>query len=706
MSARRRTATHTVHHVVILGAGYAGMAAAVQLTARTGRHPGMRVTVVNAHATFTERMRLHTAATGRRLAELSVPDLLDGTGAQFVRGWVTAVDADARTVRIDDERELRYDTLVYALGAVADTASVPGAADHAYTLDGSQDAALLADRLSRLDCGTVAVVGTGLTGVESAAEIAERYPELRVVLLGSREPGADLNRKAAAHVRATLGPAGCRGARGRRGDQGAARRGGAGGRGGRHGRRRAVDGRDTGVTARVGGRPGGRRTRTDRHRRAAALGVAPGGVRGRRRGGRPPGLRCDARHLPERDADGVHAALCIDRVLRGKQPKPFRFGYYHTPVSLGRGDAVVQFTRPDGSPRRICLTGRTAVRYKETVTASPWPTYGRMRKMPASGAFWPAAAGTPATGRADEHARRRPRPAGLRGAPAAAVLRRLPPARQRGRRGGRGAGRLAQVVRRGPLPGDRPEGVPDADRVQRGAGTAAFRPAQAGAVRRSVAAGADPDRVGHGRRRGGRRVGVDGAAGGPGDAQPAGAGGVRPAGGVRLRARRDRRGRRAVGDGGAAGRAPGPRACAGPPPPLHRGPVTAARGHRAVPRRHGRRGRQRADGAALAGRHPVDRRRRQGPPGAASGGGRGAGRRLVRGPRHRHLPGRRADGRAGRTRRGERRSGRGVPRAGPGDRHAHLRLRRRRPDHGPAQRGQPGQAPGGRRGAAHDMGTR
>jgi hypothetical protein len=30
-----------------------------------------------------------------------------------------------------------------------------------------------------------------------------------------------------------------------------------------------------------------------------------------------------------------------------------------------------------------------AVRYKETVTASPWPTYGRMKKMPASGAFWP-----------------------------------------------------------------------------------------------------------------------------------------------------------------------------------------------------------------------------------------------------------------------------------------------------------------------------
>lgn len=86
---------------------------------------------------------------------------------------------------------------------------------------------------------------------------------------------------------------------------------------------------------------------------------------------------------------GVHAAVSIVRVMQGKRPKPFRFGYYHTPVSLGRDDAVVQFTRPDDSPRRICLTGRAAARYKEAVTASPWPTYGRMKKMPASGAFWP-----------------------------------------------------------------------------------------------------------------------------------------------------------------------------------------------------------------------------------------------------------------------------------------------------------------------------
>lgn len=394
MSTQRRTRTQGAHHVVVLGAGYAGMAAAVQLAARTGkRRDAVRVTVVNARERFTERMRLHMTATGRPLDAMSVPEMLEGTGARFTRGWVTAVDAAARTVRVDDERVLSYDTLVYALGGVADTSAVPGVGDHAYTLDSAEDAQLLAERLEALGRddgrGTVAVVGTGLTGIESAAEIAERYPRLDVVLLGGEEPGATMNDKAAAHVRAALDRLGVRvrgGVRVAKVLAGSVELEGGGSI--------AADavlwtgGTRVAPLAAAAGLEVDERGRivTDRALRsvshpevyavgdAAAIRQGYGVMHGTCQGGMPT---------------GVHAALSIDRVLRGKQPKPFRFGYYHTPVSLGRGDAVVQFTRPDDSPRRICLVGAAAVRYKETVTASPWPTYGRMKKMPASGAFWP-----------------------------------------------------------------------------------------------------------------------------------------------------------------------------------------------------------------------------------------------------------------------------------------------------------------------------
>ncbi|MFG3206581.1 NAD(P)/FAD-dependent oxidoreductase [Streptomyces sp. NPDC048192] len=390
MSARHETGTeNTTHRVLVLGAGYAGMSAVIQLASRVKRREDVQVTLVNAQERFIERLRLHMTATGQQLAELSVPELLEGTGAQFVRGWVTAVDADARTVRIDDDRVLHYDTLVYALGGVADTAAVPGVGDHAYTLDSLQDAEMLADRLSRLGSGTVVVVGSGLTGVESAAEIAERHPELNVVLLGRKEPGAAMNPRARRYLQSALGRLGVRvrsGVEVAKVLPGSVELAG--------GESVAADvvlwtsGTRVSPLAAAAGLAVDERGRivTDAMLRsvshpdvyavgdAAAIRQGYGVMHGTCQGGMPT---------------GVHAAVSIVRTLKGKRPKPFRFGYYHTPVSLGRHDAVVQFTRPDDSPRRIHLTGRPAVRYKETVTASPWPTFGRMKKMPASGAFWP-----------------------------------------------------------------------------------------------------------------------------------------------------------------------------------------------------------------------------------------------------------------------------------------------------------------------------
>ncbi|WP_030314892.1 NAD(P)/FAD-dependent oxidoreductase [Streptomyces sp. NRRL B-3229] len=377
------------HEVLVLGAGYAGLSAAIQLAARSRKRGALRVTLVNPYDTFTERLRLHMTATGQETAEMSIPELLDGTGAVFVRGWVTAVDAEARTVRIDDDRVLRYDTLVYGLGSIADTVTVPGVDEHAHTLDGPESAALLADRLERLDGGTVVIGGSGLTGVEAAAEIAERHPRLQVVLLGRQEPGATLHPRAKAHVDAALARLGVRV------------------RAGAEVTRVLADGVEladgSGVPADVVLWTSGTRvsplaaaaglTVDDRGRvvtddalrsvshpdvyavgDAAAVRQGYGMLHGTCQSGMPT---------------GVHAALSILRVLAGKQPRPFRFGYYHTPVSLGRGDAVVQFTRPDDSPRRIVLTGKGAVRYKEIVSAAPWATFGRMKKIPASGAFWP-----------------------------------------------------------------------------------------------------------------------------------------------------------------------------------------------------------------------------------------------------------------------------------------------------------------------------
>ncbi|MCU7727298.1 FAD-dependent oxidoreductase [Actinoplanes sp. KI2] len=368
--------------IVILGAGYAGLAAAVQLAARTRHDDTVQVTLVNATDRFTERLRLPLTATGQQVADLRLPGLLAGTGARFEPGWVTAIDLAARTVTLDD-RKITFDILVYALGSVADTAAVPGADEHAYTLNSFDDAAVLAGRLA--GASDVVVGGAGPTGVESAAEIASRFPHLTVTLVGRHEPGAAMHPMARAHLRAALDRLGVRTVRAEIRKvlpDGVHLDGGtlpadlflwAGGT------------RVSPLAAAMTTDPRGRIV-TDAALRsvshpfvyavgdAAAIRQPYGIMHGTCQSGMPT---------------GVHAALSILRELNGKQPRAFRFGYYHTPVSLGRRDGVVQFTHGDDSPRRLYLTGRLAARYKEIVTASPWPTYRRMRRMPASAAFWP-----------------------------------------------------------------------------------------------------------------------------------------------------------------------------------------------------------------------------------------------------------------------------------------------------------------------------
>ena len=370
--------------IVILGAGYAGLAAATNLAGRLRRRDDVRLTLVNAGDRFTERLRLHSTGAGRPTADLRLSGLLAGTNVRLGYGWVTAVDADARTVRLDDARDLPFDTLIYALGSATDTASVPGAAEHAYTFDDFRGAEALA---ARLDRGTVVVCGSGLTGVEAATEIAERHPDLAVHLVGRDAPGAFMTAGARDHLRAALDRLGVRV---RTSEIRKVLPG-------------AVELTDSRLEADVVVWTAGTRVPP----LAAAAGLT---VDDRGRIVTDSSLRSvshpwvyavgDAAAVRQRFGTlhgtcqsgmptGVHAAASIARELDGKQPRPFRFGYYHRPVSLGRGDAVVQFTRPDDSPRRAYLTGRAAVWYKETVTASPWPTYARMLKLPALASWWP-----------------------------------------------------------------------------------------------------------------------------------------------------------------------------------------------------------------------------------------------------------------------------------------------------------------------------
>ena len=146
-------------HVVVLGAGYAGLPAARLIAERSGA----RTTLVNASALFVERVRLHQVAAGQRVRQRSMAELLDGSGVELVVDRATAIDTGRREVVLSDGGRLGYDVLVCALGSVSDVDTVPGAAEHARPLATAEDSALLREEL--VDARGVAVVGGGLTGI-------------------------------------------------------------------------------------------------------------------------------------------------------------------------------------------------------------------------------------------------------------------------------------------------------------------------------------------------------------------------------------------------------------------------------------------------------------------------------------------------------------------------------------------------------------
>ncbi|MEU6716978.1 FAD-dependent oxidoreductase [Nonomuraea sp. NPDC046802] len=193
------------HRIVVLGAGYAGAYVAGNLARRLSPKD-TEITVVNAVPDFVQRMRLHQLAAGQDIEAPMLADVFAGAGIRLRLARVTAVDPERQVVAVaDGGGELGYDTLVYALGSHGDVEGVPGVAEHAFDVAARPSALRLRERLDSLDRrgegGSVVVVGDGLTGIETATEIAESRPGLSVTLIARGELSLRLSAGARSHLR-------------------------------------------------------------------------------------------------------------------------------------------------------------------------------------------------------------------------------------------------------------------------------------------------------------------------------------------------------------------------------------------------------------------------------------------------------------------------------------------------------------------------
>ncbi|WP_433220837.1 NAD(P)/FAD-dependent oxidoreductase [Microtetraspora malaysiensis] len=169
---------HTSSKVVVIGGGYAGTLAANHLRMRAD----VDITLVNPRPEFVERVRLHQFVAGTGEATVDYGTLL-GDGIQLVVDSATRIDTAARAVRLASGRALDYDYVIYAVGSTgAVPASVPGAAEFAFDMAEFEPAQRLRTRLEEVPRDApVTVVGGGLTGIETAAELAERGRRVTLV---------------------------------------------------------------------------------------------------------------------------------------------------------------------------------------------------------------------------------------------------------------------------------------------------------------------------------------------------------------------------------------------------------------------------------------------------------------------------------------------------------------------------------------------
>jgi len=171
--------------VVIVGAGFGGMACALKL-----RHLAVHLTIIDRHNYHLFQPLLYQVATaGLAPADIASPirsEFRDDPNVRVIMETVTGIDLDLQKVRMLD-RELSFDLLIIATGA---SHSYFGNDDWAHFAPGLKrvdDATLIRGKLlsafesaenakdttERDACLTFVVVGGGPTGVELAGAVAE-----------------------------------------------------------------------------------------------------------------------------------------------------------------------------------------------------------------------------------------------------------------------------------------------------------------------------------------------------------------------------------------------------------------------------------------------------------------------------------------------------------------------------------------------------
>lgn len=171
-------------HVVVVGGGFGGVKAALELSKRQIG----KVTLISDQPYFLHHATLYATATGKSDEESVIPlnvIFANHPNVEIVHDKIEHLDTTRRLIS-SKKHGYHYDKLVIALGSVTTFFNIPGLDNHAFGIKSLQEIRQFQDHIheevvkQKLD-KEYFVIGAGPTGVEFAAALSDHLEVIKDV---------------------------------------------------------------------------------------------------------------------------------------------------------------------------------------------------------------------------------------------------------------------------------------------------------------------------------------------------------------------------------------------------------------------------------------------------------------------------------------------------------------------------------------------
>ena len=182
-------------NILILGGGFGGVRAALDLDKKLGQSKDVKITLIDKNGAqvfypalyelasvvgVNHEHPFHTQLKGM----ISIPysEIFGGTRVEVIQAQINHIDLEAKHAVTGNGETLNFDYLIIALGSAASTFGIPGAEEYAFKFKSVEDGLMLSDKIEELYNAAgeegkmlpikILVGGAGFTGVELASELA------------------------------------------------------------------------------------------------------------------------------------------------------------------------------------------------------------------------------------------------------------------------------------------------------------------------------------------------------------------------------------------------------------------------------------------------------------------------------------------------------------------------------------------------------